>query len=274
MNFYKHYIGDFQRDTSHLTMTERGAYLALIQHYYATESCLPNNHTMLCRIAGAMTKPEKDAVKVVMSFFDVKPEGLWHKRIEAELEKTDGKRDVNKKIALERESRKRAERLAAQQNESTKRVQSVYEQLHENSTIPEPDTRQEIKDINTAPAKAVAVLVPKSTAMDLLAKIEGMTEQVAKDHLAVRKAKKSPLTATALAAIEREAGKAGVTTAQAIAIATARGWVSFKAEWIKQDDNQKTHAERSQDFKDQQAEKFYQPLLTMTEEEKREWGFA
>lgn len=151
MNFYKHYIGDFQRDTSHLTMTQRGAYLALIQHYYATENCLPNDHQMLCRIAGAMTKIERDAVKVASGFFEEKPEGLWHKRIEAELEKTDGKRDVNKKIALEREAKKRAAKLARTDNDNTtnasrnkheqttKRAESVNESLHENSTIPEPE---------------------------------------------------------------------------------------------------------------------------------------
>lgn len=141
MNFYKHYIGDFQRDTSHLTMTERGAYLALIQHYYATENCLPNDHKSLCRIAGAMTKPERDAVKVVMSFFEEKPEGLWHKRIEAELEKTDGRRDTNRAIALAREAKKRAKN---EHETSTNRAEFVDETYHENSTIPEPepDTRQ------------------------------------------------------------------------------------------------------------------------------------
>ncbi len=143
MNFYKHYIGDFQRDTSHLTMTERGAYLSLMQHYYATESCLPNDHAMLCRIAGAMTKPERDAVKVAAGFFEIKQEGLWHKRIEAELEKTEEKRDVNKRIALNREARKKAERIAAQQTVSTKRAQDVNDTLHENSTIPEPEPEPE-----------------------------------------------------------------------------------------------------------------------------------
>jgi uncharacterized protein YdaU (DUF1376 family) len=142
MNFYKHYIGDFQRDTSHLTMTERGAYLSLIHHYYATETCLPRDHSMLCRIAGAMTKPERDAVKVAAAFFEIKPEGLWHKRIEAELEKTDSKRDTNQQIALAREAKKRAAKDARTEHEScTKRSTNLPRTEHENSTIPEPDTR-------------------------------------------------------------------------------------------------------------------------------------
>jgi len=275
MNWYKHYIGDFQRDTNHLTLTERGAYLALIQHYYATESHLPNDHAMLCRISGAMTKPERDAVRVAMGFFAVKAEGLWHKRIEAELEKTEGKRDVNKKIALEREARKRAENIAAQQKDTTKRTRNVHETLHENSTI--PDTRHQTPEKESTKDKTLPAvagcIVKENTALSLLMTVPDINEQVAKDWLKVRKAKRAPLTATALAMIECEAEKAGITTAQAIAIATARGWQSFKAEWITSD-NQKTNAERTQDYKDAQAAKFYSPLLTMTDDEKREWGFT
>jgi len=106
----------------------------------------------------------------------------------------------------------------------------------------------------------------------LLSEIDNLPEQVAEDFLKVRKAKRSPLTATALALIEREAVKAGLTTAQAIAIAAARGWQSFKADWIADNDG-KTTAERTQDFKDRQAEKAYAPLLDMTPEERAAWGF-
>jgi len=268
MIWYKHYIGDFQRDTSHLTMTERGAYLALIQHYYANEECLPSDHSMLCRIAGAMTKIEKDAVMVAMGFFEHKPEGLWHKRIEAELEKTDGKRDTNKKIALEREARKRAERLAAQQTDSTNRARNVDETLHETSTMSE--VRHQTSNKNTLPAKAVSI-VKQSNDMVMLSGIDNLPAQVAEDFLKVRKAKRSPLTATALALIEREAVKAGLTTAQAIAIAAARGWQSFKADWIADNDG-KTTAERTQDFKDRQAEKAYAPLLQADKETLKAWG--
>lgn len=41
MNFFKLYIGDYQRDTAHLSVTEHGAYLLMLQHYYATEKPLP-----------------------------------------------------------------------------------------------------------------------------------------------------------------------------------------------------------------------------------------
>lgn len=135
VNFYKHYIGDFQRDTGHLSLTERGAYLALMHHYYATEQGLPTDHAALCRIAGAFSKPERDAVKCAMGFFELRESRLWHKRIEAELEKQEGRADTNRRIALEREARKRAKKEEQEEHErSTNRAPDVPRTEHEQST--------------------------------------------------------------------------------------------------------------------------------------------
>lgn len=59
----------------------------------------------------------------------------------------------------------------------------------------------------------------------------GVDEQAAKDWLAVRKAKKAPLTETALDDLKREAGKAGITVAEAVAICARRSWQGFNASW-------------------------------------------
>lgn len=52
------------------------------------------------------------------------------------------------------------------------------------------------------------------------------------DFLAIRKAKRSPLTSTALALIEAEARKAGIDLQEALSTCCARGWQGFKAEWL------------------------------------------
>lgn len=169
MNFYKHYIGDFQRDTGHLSLTERGAYLALIHHYYATETPLPTEHAALCRIAGAFTKAERDAVKRVAGFFEVREGQLWHKRIEAELEKQADRCDKNRAIALNREARKRAAEHSRAGNgpttktppedhvscneSSTNRDPNVASSSHENSTIPYPQPEPVSIGIPTLVAK-------------------------------------------------------------------------------------------------------------------------
>lgn len=141
MNFYKHYIGDFQRDTGHLSLTERGAYLALIHHYYATEKPLPNNIDALCRIAGAVSSIERKAVKVAITFFEVVESGLMHSRIEAEIHKAGEQANTNRDIALAREAKRRADKLAKDDNEnSTIRAENVQRNEYENSTNQTPDT--------------------------------------------------------------------------------------------------------------------------------------
>lgn len=61
---------------------------------------------------------------------------------------------------------------------------------------------------------------------------EGVSETVWADFLVVRKAKKAPLTQTALDGIQREAAKAGMSLADALALCCARGWQGFKADWV------------------------------------------
>ncbi len=60
----------------------------------------------------------------------------------------------------------------------------------------------------------------------------GVSETVWEDFLKIRRAKKSPMTNTALAGIIREADKAGYSLEQALKTCCERGWVGFKAEWV------------------------------------------
>ena len=64
-----------------------------------------------------------------------------------------------------------------------------------------------------------------------ISKPDEVADQVWADFLQVRKAKRSPLTATALAGIEREAAKAGIGLQQALEVCCESGWVGFKADW-------------------------------------------
>lgn len=71
--------------------------------------------------------------------------------------------------------------------------------------------------------------VKSITAKQLVAM--GVDDQHAKDWLAVRKAKRAPLTPTALEGVRKEAEKAGKTLAQAIEIAANENWAGYKASW-------------------------------------------
>ncbi len=61
---------------------------------------------------------------------------------------------------------------------------------------------------------------------------DDVPESVWADFLTLRKAKRAPMTATALQSIQREADKAGISIADALATCCERGWQSFKADWI------------------------------------------
>lgn len=54
------------------------------------------------------------------------------------------------------------------------------------------------------------------------------------DFLALRKAKRAPMTAAALAGIQQQAEQAGWTLEAALLECCSRGWQGFKAEWVSQ----------------------------------------
>lgn len=61
----------------------------------------------------------------------------------------------------------------------------------------------------------------------------GITGQLAEDYLAIRKAKRQPLTQTAMTMLAREAQKVGMTAQQAVLYATEQGWGGFRAEYLQ-----------------------------------------
>ena len=61
---------------------------------------------------------------------------------------------------------------------------------------------------------------------------ESVPEKVWTDFLAVRKAKRAPLTATALEGIVREAEKAAMPLADVLTMCCERGWQAFRSEWL------------------------------------------
>jgi uncharacterized protein YdaU (DUF1376 family) len=85
-------MGDYQRDTGHLSLSQDGAYRRMMDHYYSTESPLPIEKPLLYRICGAMDKAEKESVDYVASKFFVAHDGkLYHQRIDEEISKASEK---------------------------------------------------------------------------------------------------------------------------------------------------------------------------------------
>ena len=86
--------------------------------------------------------------------------------------------------------------------------------------------------INTAHEKTAKKPTKHEADLALLAE-HGITGQIAEDFLTIRKAKRQPLTETAMRLIASDAEKCGMTAAQAVEYAIGNGWGSFRAEWLK-----------------------------------------
>ena len=84
------YVGDYKRDTAHLTTLEHGAYLLLIMHYWETGP-LPNDDRRLAQIAGMPLRRWRTIKATVIEFFQQAnaKQLLRHKRIDDELIKAE-----------------------------------------------------------------------------------------------------------------------------------------------------------------------------------------
>jgi len=86
---------------------------------------------------------------------------------------------------------------------------------------------------NDPPTNVRRVTSGRSKNSPPIEKPTGVSDQVWSDFLSLRKAKRAPLSATALASIAKEAEKAAMHIEEALTECVTRGWQSFKAEWMK-----------------------------------------
>jgi hypothetical protein len=149
VNFYKHFIGDYQRSTGDLSMTEHGAFRLMLDHFYGSGRPLPQDKKTLYRLLRAETAADRKAIdSVSVRYWRQLPDGLeplydwlnlhteeeraplrlvmveWsdsggliNVRALSELVKAFVISDQHRKIALNREANKRA--AAAKKGDAT-----------------------------------------------------------------------------------------------------------------------------------------------------------
>lgn len=87
MNYYEHHIGDYDKNTSHLTACEDGIYSRLIRRYYDKEQPLPADVEQVKRLVRARDKQERKAVDDILAeFFELRTDGWHHKVCDAVLD--------------------------------------------------------------------------------------------------------------------------------------------------------------------------------------------
>lgn len=111
MNHYPHHIGDYLKDTAHLTMIEDGAYRRLIDLYYQHEQPLPADKRQVYRLARAVTPAERKAVDTILSeYFTTAPDGHRHKRCDEEIEQYQALNEDSKEKKENEKERQRRHR--------------------------------------------------------------------------------------------------------------------------------------------------------------------
>lgn len=95
VNFWKRHIGDYTRDTGHLSLLEHGVYTVLLDRIYATERPIPEGEVY--RVARASSRAERAAVDAVLAeFFDLE-DGEWtNARAALEIEAAQAKAGANR----------------------------------------------------------------------------------------------------------------------------------------------------------------------------------
>lgn len=86
MNYYRRYVGDFQKKTMRLDPTDVGCYDLMLDYYYAEEQPLPLDLDDIYAICKAI-KPEhrRSVSKVLSIYFERREDGYHNKRADEEI---------------------------------------------------------------------------------------------------------------------------------------------------------------------------------------------
>lgn len=218
MNYFEHHIGDYAAATAHLTLVEDAVYSRLLRRYYRQEGALPADVKQVARLAGARSQEELEAVQAVLDEFFTLTDTGWHnKRADEEIERYQAKQDKARASAAARWSRD-AMPSDSERNANAMRTHS------EGNALQTPDTNisTSLRSVEKARKRASAPDCP-----------DDVDPQTWSDWLALRKAKKAPVTETVLDQARREARKANLTLTQFLQVWCARGSQGLQADWLK-----------------------------------------
>lgn len=218
MHYYQFNIADYRKDTAHLRPIEHYIYRTLLDWYYLDEKPIPAETQVVMRRLCLGLENEPSLLNVLNDFFIKTEKGYTHSRVDAEILAYHSKAEKN--------------RINGKLGGRPAKTQVVSSGLP-NET--QPKAKKTLTN-NHKPLTNNHINTPDGVALSLWS-----------DFLVLRKAKKLPVTKTALDGLDREAKKAGLTMNEAITICCERGWGSFKADWLKVETTKESQAWRTDD---------------------------
>ena len=97
MYYYQKHIGDYRSATAHLDLLHHGVYQYLMETCYMNEQPLPVEVAKVCRLCGARTQEEKEAVQNILDeFFTLTQAGWVNSRVEKEINAYHANADKNR----------------------------------------------------------------------------------------------------------------------------------------------------------------------------------
>ena len=224
MNYFPFHIGDYVSATRHLTWDEDCAYRRLLDVYYTTEKPIPLDLRQVFRLVVASNDAQREAVETVLNeFFEKSDVGYISRRADTEILAMQEKQEKQRERANKRWQSRDADTGKAT---AMPRHNSGNAVAQKNDASAMPPTPTPTPIVNTPSNEGVA-----QRKRSAAARPDDVAEPVWQDFQRLRAQKRSPLTDTALAGLQREARKAGVTLEQAIAYCCEQGWQAFNAGW-------------------------------------------
>lgn len=204
--YYKWFWQDWRanRKIQRMSYVERGLYRELLDECWV-EGFIPNDIKELADICGCPQDVMANAWQVLESCFELLEDGTL---INEKLHSLRTEKDVER-LRKSESGKKGGLAKALIKSSST----ASAKQLPSNCHIEEKRREEKKREIIPTP--------------------EGVDLSLWNDYLKIRKAKKLPLTETALKALIRESTKARIPLSEVVRICCEKGWAGFDADWIK-----------------------------------------
>ena len=219
MHYFQFNIGDYARDTAHLTEMEDLAYRRMLDLYYRSEKPLPESIDEIARLIRMRTHCDCIAI-VLQDFFELHADGYRNGRADQELERTYSK------------SVKARESAKARWNKNNDLANAEAMRTHSegNADYMLPITH------NTLPITQDTEVKDKvSQKLDFSCWPGIPSQGLMTEWQALRKRMKATVTQTVVNRTGKELHKAvamGFTVDQCFELWIYKGWRGFEAEWL------------------------------------------
>lgn len=133
MHYYEHHIGDFTRDTVHLSPVEECYYRRALDLYYKSEMPLSTDVEDICRKLRAITKSQRKAVQIILAeFFTLEDDGYHQSRCD---------REIAEYLELEPDREAKKENARERQRRARERRKELFAFLREHNIVPRYDIK-------------------------------------------------------------------------------------------------------------------------------------